>query len=107
MPEEPPQFTSNLREITTDEGKELSFFLPFVGNPIPEVLWSKNGKPVEASERIMLTCDGVKVGIITHPAEVSDSGVYQCLLANPVGETEAKVNVHVRKVFQKPNFVSK
>lgn len=55
----------------------------------------------------MLTCDGVKVGIITHPAEVSDSGVYQCLLANPVGETEAKVNVHVRKVYQKPNFVSK
>lgn len=107
MPEEPPSFTSSLSEITVDEGKELSFSLPFIGNPVPEVLWSRNGKPIEASPRTMLTCDGRKVGIVINPSEISDSGMYQCLLANALGEVESRVNVHVRKIFQKPNFMSR
>lgn len=105
--EEPPMFAGTLHEITGDEGKELQFTLPFTGNPIPECLWSKNGKPIEPSDRIMFTCDGKRVGIIINPAEVSDTGIYQCLLANPLGETEAKTEVHVRKIFQKPNFVTR
>jgi hypothetical protein len=105
--EEPPMFAGTLHEITGDEGKELQFTLPFSGNPIPECLWSKNGKPIEPSDRIMLTCDGKRVGIILNPAEVSDTGMYQCLLANPLGETEARTEVHVRKIFQKPNFVTR
>ncbi|KAL7050000.1 hypothetical protein ACKWTF_003934 [Chironomus riparius] len=107
MPEEPPSFTSSLGEVTVDEGKELAFSLPFIGNPVPEVLWSRNGKPIEASPRTMLTCDGRKVGIVINPSEISDSGMYQCLLANPLGEVESRVNVHVRKIFQKPNFMSR
>lgn len=107
VPEEPPTFTSTLKDVTTDEGKELAFALPFLGNPIPEVMWSRNGKPLEPSDRTILTCDGRKVGIIINPADINDTGVYQCLLANPLGEIETKVNAHVRKVYQKPNFVSK
>lgn len=107
MPEEPPSFTSNLGEVTVDEGKELAFALPFIGNPVPEVLWSRNGKPIEPTPRTMLTCDGRKVGIVINPAEITDSGEYQCLLANPLGEVESRVDVHVRKIYQKPNFVSR
>lgn len=36
---------------------------PFVGNPIPDVVWSKDDKIIEPSERIMITCDGRKVFI--------------------------------------------
>lgn len=107
LPEEPPSFTSYLNEVTVDEGKELSFSLPFVGNPVPEVVWSRNGKAIEPSPRTMLTCDGRKVGIVINPSEISDSGVYSCLLANPLGEVESNVNVHVRKIYQKPNFLSR
>jgi hypothetical protein len=70
-------------------------------------LWSRNGKPLEATPRTMLTCDGRKVGIIINPSEITDSGTYQCLLANALGEVESKVDVHVRKIFQRPNFVSR
>jgi hypothetical protein len=55
----------------------------------------------------MITCDGRKVGLAINPAEVSDTGDYACLLANPVGEAESRCNVAIRKVFQKPNFVQK
>lgn len=107
LPEEPPSFTSNLSEVTVDEGKELAFSLPFVGNPVPEVLWSRNGKPIDSTPRTMLTCDGRKVGIVINPSEITDSGEYQCLLANPLGEVESRVDVHVRKIFQRPNFLSR
>lgn len=107
MPEVAPSFTSTLTEVNVDEGKELAFALPFVGNPVPEVMWSRNGKPLETTPRTMLTCDGRKVGIIINPSEITDSGEYQCLLANPLGEVESNVSVHVRKIFQKPNFLSR
>jgi hypothetical protein len=107
LPEEPPSFTSTLGEVTVDEGKELAFSLPFIGNPVPEVLWSRNGKPIDSTPRTMLTCDGRKIGIVINPSEITDSGEYQCLLANPLGEVEARVDVHVRKIFQRPNFVSR
>lgn len=105
--EEPPSFAGTLSEITGDEGNELHFTLPYIGNPVPEMLWSRNGKPLEPSERIMFTNDGKRVGIIINPADTSDTGSYQCLLANPLGECEAKTDVHVRKIFQKPTFVTK
>lgn len=60
-PEEKPAFVHGLRDVTTEEGDILLLGAPFIGNPIPDVKWSKDGEPVVPSERIMLTCDGKKV----------------------------------------------
>lgn len=107
IPEEPPKFLSPMRDETADEGKELSLSAPFIGNPIPEVFWTKNGEPITPSERVIITCDGKRVGLSINPAEVPDSGAYSCLLANPLGETESKCDVSVRKLYQKPNFLTR
>jgi len=47
--------------VTAEEGDILLLGAPFIGNPIPDVKWTKDGEPVLPSERIMLTCDGKKV----------------------------------------------
>lgn len=60
-PEEKPAFIHGLRDATTEEGDILLLGAPFIGNPIPDVKWTKDGEPVTPSERIMLTCDGKKV----------------------------------------------
>ena len=60
-PEEKPIFLHGLRDTTTEEGDILLLGAPFLGNPIPDVTWTKDGEPVVPSERIMLTCDGKKV----------------------------------------------
>ncbi|XP_053686874.1 obscurin [Sabethes cyaneus] len=103
--EEPPSFLGGLRDITADEGKELTFNARFVGNPAPEVIWTKDGEPLQPTGRVTITCDGKSVGLTISPAEMSDSGEYACLMANPLGETETKASAIVRKMFQKPNFV--
>ncbi|XP_053676585.1 obscurin [Anopheles nili] len=105
VPEEPPSFLGGLRDITADEGKELTFSARFAGNPAPEVIWTKDGEPLQPTGRVTVTCDGKSVGLTITPAEMSDSGEYACLMANPLGETETRASAIVRKVFQKPNFV--
>lgn len=103
-PEEAPRFVSALRDGNADEGKELVLSAPFIANPVPEIIWTKDGQQVSPSDRVMMTCDGKHVGLVINPAEVTDSGVYSCLLANPLGEDTSKCNANVRKVFQKPHF---
>ncbi|XP_055610566.1 obscurin isoform X4 [Uranotaenia lowii] len=103
--EEPPTFLGGLRDIIADEGKELTFSARFAGNPAPEVIWTKDGEPLQPTGRVTVTCDGKSVGLTIAPTETSDSGEYACLMANPLGETETKASAVVRKIFQKPNFV--
>jgi hypothetical protein len=54
-----------------------------------------------------MTCDGKTVELIISPAVPSDTGVYTCLLANPLGETETKCSVNVHKMNHVPNFATR
>lgn len=104
VPEEIPKFLNGLRNACTDEGQPISLSAPFISNPMPEIIWSKDDQPVNPSERVLMTCDGKNVGLIINPAEVTDAGEYTCLLANPLGEDQSKCTVAVRKVYQPPLF---
>lgn len=104
LPEVAPKFSSGLRDGNADEGQELILSAPFVANPMPEIIWTRNDEPVVLSDRVRVTCDGKKVGLVIAPAEVTDSGAYSCLLANPLGEATSRCQANVRKVFQKPHF---
>ncbi|XP_073813115.1 obscurin isoform X2 [Musca autumnalis] len=105
--EEAPSFVSSLRDANADEGQQLSLSAPFLGNPMPETIWTKDGVQLQPSERILMTNDGKHVGLIINPAETGDSGVYSCLLANPLGEDTSTCNANVRKVYKKPVFTQK
>ncbi|XP_020711861.2 obscurin isoform X6 [Athalia rosae] len=106
-PEERPTFLCPLRDISVEEGQPLSLSAPFVGNPIPDVQWTKDGKPVQMDDRVLSTCDGKKVGLQINPATPKDAGVYGCRLVSPLGEDATSSNVNVRKVYQEPTFTYK
>ncbi|XP_054736972.1 obscurin isoform X2 [Anastrepha obliqua] len=107
MPEEPPQFVSSLRDVNANEGDEMNISAAFVGNPIPEVIWSKDGSPLSNGDRFLIACDGKHVSLNINPVEASDSGIYNCLLANPLGEDSSACEANVRKVYKKPLFTQK
>lgn len=106
-PEEKPSFLRPIRDTTSEEGEPMTFSAPFTGNPIPEVTWIKDGQPLKPSDRIMMTCDGKKVGLEINPTEDGDAGVYACKLKNPLGEDTTKAEANVRKVYQPPTFAQK
>lgn len=62
-PESRPTFLHKLKDVVTDEGQQLVLEAPFTGNPIPTVEWTKDGVPIEPSDRILMTCDGRRVSI--------------------------------------------
>lgn len=106
-PEERPIFLHNLKDVITDEGQPLILEAPFTGNPIPSVDWTKDGVKIEPTDRILMTCDGRRVGLKIDHAVPSDAGVYGVTITNPLGKesTEGKAVVH--KVFQPPTFTQK
>ncbi|XP_043277221.1 obscurin isoform X7 [Venturia canescens] len=103
-PEQKPSFLSPMRDVSVEEGDALIFSVPFAGNPIPEVSWTKDGKPLECSDRAIITCDGSKIGLEIYPSEISDGGTYGCELKSPLGDDRTSAHAIVRKVYQKPHF---
>jgi hypothetical protein len=79
----------------------------FTGNPIPEVIWTKDGKALVPSKGVMMSCDGKKVGLEINPSSAADSGVYSCELRSPLGSDKSTANSTVRKVNQIPTFTQK
>ncbi|XP_020293629.1 obscurin isoform X3 [Pseudomyrmex gracilis] len=106
-PEEKPAFTSPMRDVSVEEGQPLALDVSFVGNPLPDISWTKDGEPVAPSERVMMSCDGKKVGLQINPSEPKDAGVYGCRLSNPLGEDTTSANAIVRKVYQPPTFMQR
>ncbi|XP_055686183.1 obscurin isoform X3 [Lutzomyia longipalpis] len=106
-PEDAPKFLNKLRDVNVDEGKSMKLSAPFTSNPIPEIYWTKDDQPIVPSDRVLVTCDGKNVGLVINPVEITDSGTYKCLLANPLGEDQSESQASVRKVYQRPQFTHK
>ncbi|XP_046395304.1 obscurin isoform X3 [Ischnura elegans] len=103
-PEERPSFVHELRDVSVDEGSPLILEAPFLGNPIPDVKWMKDGQPIAANDRNSFTCDGKRVGLQVKPAHLDDSGQYECILTNPIGSASSSAKAAVRKIYQAPKF---
>lgn len=104
QPEERPMLMVSLKDVITDEGQPLILEAPFTGNPIPSVQWTKDGVPIEPSERILLTCDGRRVGLHIDYALPSDAARYGVTLTNPLGQDSGDAKATVHKVFSPPRF---
>nr|CAH7742459.1 unnamed protein product [Callosobruchus chinensis] len=106
-PEEKPLFIHALRDSVANEGETLVLEAPFTGNPIPSAQWKKDGELIEPSDRIVMTCDGRKVGLRIDNAKPSDAGTYSVTISNPLGEDTTEGKGSVRKVFMPPTFTQK
>ena len=107
QPEEKPGFVNPMRDVYVEEGQPLNLSVSFTGNPVPEVSWSKDGAPLQPSDRLTVTCDGKKTELEMNPCESADAGVYECRISNPLGEDSTKSTANIRKIFQPPNFLQK
>ncbi|XP_068917949.1 obscurin isoform X4 [Tenebrio molitor] len=103
-PEEEPTFLHPLKDAVADEGQNLVLAAPFAANPVPSVEWSKDGVPLEPSDRILFTCDGRKVGLEIINAVPSDAGQYSVTITNPLGKESSEAKATVHKVFMPPSF---
>lgn len=98
---EPPLFTERFQELTVPQKGTFKLVAKVTGNPVPEVTWLRNNKPLEKSPNIIETYDGENIVLEIRNADSEvDAGDYKCIASNPVGKAShgAKVTVDVEKV---------
>lgn len=102
-----PVFLNGLKHTTIDESSTLTLIAPFLGNPIPDVKWEKDGKILQPCNKTHFTCDGYKVGLEVLDTNTSDAGLYTCTLTNKLGFAISDCQVGIRKLYQAPVFTQR
>ena len=106
-PEAAAAVLSGPRDTVVDEGSALKLSAVIGGNPIPDVIWTLNGEPIDES-RCLVTIDGDKITLEVEKADKKiDEGEYEIGVSNELGVAEAKAKVAVKKIFSAPSFVQK
>lgn len=98
---ESPLFIERFEEVTVRQKETIVLTAKVTGNPVPDITWLRNNKPLQPSERIQPEFDGenLKLTILNADSE-TDSGDYKCIASNIVGKAShgARVTIDVEKV---------
>uniref|UniRef100_A0AAF5DMX8 non-specific serine/threonine protein kinase n=1 Tax=Strongyloides stercoralis TaxID=6248 RepID=A0AAF5DMX8_STRER len=78
------------KEIRVHAGEPINFNVPYIGAPLPNVTWSRDGISVPD-----ITSDGFKTTFYKEKSRRSDTGIYTIKLENDYGIAEAKVLISV------------
>ncbi|RUS74602.1 hypothetical protein EGW08_017644, partial [Elysia chlorotica] len=70
----------------------------FSGDPAPQIIWTKNGRPVALSDRIQKLDNG---SLVIYDLLSSDAGHYKCIAINDAGTSEAQ---SILTVKSEPKF---
>lgn len=95
------QFVSP-RDVLVLRGKKVEIFCIYDGVPTPSIAWSKDGKSIDLSERIILENFGKSLKIKN--ADVEDEGNYKCDVSSEIGEM--KSSSFKLRVEAPPRFVT-
>lgn len=99
-----PEFTEKLKNITALLGEEARFDVRVVGSPPSEVDWLKGKEKIEDEGRFVLIDDEEDelFSLVIEDAKPSDSGEYECIAFNELGEVSCKGNLVVEESIIAP-----
>ncbi|KFB42062.1 AGAP000720-PA-like protein [Anopheles sinensis] len=90
------QYVTRKNEVAL-KGKEVELFCIYGGTPLPETVWTKNGKPIIWSDKIQQDNYGKSLKIRRVTSE--DAGAYTCEVSNGVGNADSySINLAVNAV---------
>ncbi|CAI5638349.1 unnamed protein product [Oreochromis niloticus] len=94
---EPPVDGSKVKKFAVAEGKHAKFRCFVTGKPKPEIIWKKDGVPLEPDRRHLIFED--REGYYTLKVlycKVQDTGLYVCAASNALGNTLSAVHLSVK-----------
>uniref|UniRef100_A0A3Q2ZIQ2 Obscurin-like protein 1 n=1 Tax=Kryptolebias marmoratus TaxID=37003 RepID=A0A3Q2ZIQ2_KRYMA len=105
LTEEPPVNTAKVKKFVVTEGKHAKFRCFVTGKPKPEIIWKKDGAPLEPDRRHLIFED--REGYYTLKVlycKVQDTGLYVCAASNALGNTLSAVHLSVKPTvrFRRP-----
>ncbi|XP_031336931.1 neuroglian isoform X2 [Photinus pyralis] len=101
------QYVTRKNEVAL-RGKSVELFCIFGGTPLPQTVWSKNGKHIQSSDRI--TQGNYGKSLVIKLVDFDDEGAYTCEVSNGVGEAKSySINLEVLAVpyfTEEPEFIT-
>ncbi|EAA45046.5 AGAP000720-PA [Anopheles gambiae str. PEST] len=94
----PPQrqYVSRKNEVAL-KGKQIELFCIYGGTPLPETVWTKNGRAIVWNDKIQQDNYGKSLKIRRVSSE--DAGTYTCEVSNGVGQADSySINLAVNAV---------
>ncbi|XP_023276058.1 obscurin-like protein 1 [Seriola lalandi dorsalis] len=95
--EEQPVKPSTVKKFAVAEGKHAKFRCLVTGKPKPEIIWKKNGVPLDPGRRHLIFED--REGYYTLKVlycKEQDTGLYVCAASNALGNTLSAVHLSVK-----------
>uniref|UniRef100_A0A3P9LQ31 Obscurin-like protein 1 n=1 Tax=Oryzias latipes TaxID=8090 RepID=A0A3P9LQ31_ORYLA len=95
--EETSVSASKVKKFAVTEGKHAKFRCFVTGKPKPEIIWKKDGVPLEPGRRHLIFED--REGYYTLKVlycKVQDTGLYVCAASNALGNTLSAVHLTVQ-----------
>ncbi|KAG7502030.1 obscurin 1 [Solea senegalensis] len=89
--------SSAVKKFAVAEGKHAKFRCFVTGKPKPEIIWKRNGVPLEAGRRHLIFED--REGYYTLKVlycKENDTGLYVCAASNTLGNTLSAVHLSVK-----------
>ncbi|KAK2857016.1 hypothetical protein Q5P01_005751 [Channa striata] len=96
--EDPPVNKSHVKKFAVAEGKHAKFRCFVTGKPKPEIIWKKDGVPLEPGRRHLIFED--REGYYTLKVlycKVQDTGLFVCAASNALGNTLSAVHLSVKR----------
>ncbi|KAG8436526.1 hypothetical protein GDO86_007581 [Hymenochirus boettgeri] len=100
----PPRIVANIKDSNIEMNVKLNTSAKLECNfsavPVPIIHWYKNGQIVRESENHKFLDEGQS--LLVKNAQVSDTGEYECVVTNVVGQDNKKffLNIHVFPTIQ-------
>ena len=101
-----PEFKEKMKNVSVQSGEKARFDVLVTGSPPPEVDWVKGDDKLEDAGRFALL-DNEEEGsfsLIVEDVKPEDSGKYECIAFNELGEVSCKANLAVEETLVAPEF---
>lgn len=83
------------------ESLDVSYLVRGTANPPPTATWSVDGKVIKPNSNLRMTVsdNGEEFRLDIKKLDMKDSGVYQCVLSNPLGEDKKQAKLDIIRKF--------
>lgn len=99
-----PKFSVELEDVGGIENEKVEFKVRFIGTPIPQISWFKDGFEIFSSRRAKIITDCNTSTLIFYQASLTDEGEIKCTATNRVGYsfTKAKLTIEAPPKIRLP-----
>ena len=92
----PPSFLSGLNpDLEVMDGSRLELKVSVKGDPLPQVIWSKDGKQIASNDIMEVKYKNGVASVVIDEIYPEDAGRYSCKATNPKGSVETSSRVKI------------